>query len=215
MRLRFGQCVLDPGARELTRGGSPQDLSPKAFRLLELLLEARPRALTKQELHDRLWPDAFVSDSSLPRLVAEVRAAIGDDAKAPRLVRTVHRFGYAFFGVVTPEATEAEPTGGSCRLIWGDRQVPLPPGESILGRASEARVWIDLARVSRHHARIVVGDGKAVLEDLGSRNGTFLRGQRITVPTELADGDEICINPVVLIFRISLGNSTTESGTGA
>jgi DNA-binding winged helix-turn-helix (wHTH) protein len=215
VRLRFGQCVLDPGSRELTRVGAPQDLSPKAFQLLELLLEARPRALTKQEIRERLWPDAFVSDSSLPRLVAEVRAVIGDDAKAPRLLRTVHRFGYAFFGVVTPEATEAEPTGASCRLIWGDRQVPLPPGESILGRASEARVWIDLARVSRHHARIVVGDGTAVLEDLGSRNGTFLLGQRITAPTELADGDEICIDPVVLVFRTSLGNTTTESGTVA
>lgn len=214
MRLRFGHCVVDPGSRELTRGGAHQDLSPKAFQLLELLLETRPRALTKREIHDRLWPDAFVSDSSLPRLVAEVRAAIGDDARAPWLLRTVHRFGYVFFGVVT-QATEGEPTGASCRLIWGDRQVPLPPGESILGRASEARVWIDLTRVSRHHARSVVGDGKAVLEDLGSRNGTFLRGQRITAPTELADGDEICIDPVVLVLRTSLGNSTTESGTVA
>ena len=215
VRLRFGECVLDPGSRELSRGGARQDLSPKAFQLLELLLEDRPRALTKQELHDRLWPDAFVSDSSLPRLVAEVRAAIGDDAKAPGLVRTVHRFGYAFFGAVTPEAAEGEQTAAPCRLVWGDRQIALLPGENILGRAAEARVWIDLARVSRHHARIVVDDGRAVLEDLGSRNGTFLRGERVTAPTELADGDEICIGPVVLVFRTSLGNSTTESGTAA
>jgi DNA-binding winged helix-turn-helix (wHTH) protein len=215
LRLRFGECVLDPGSRELARDGARQDLSPKAFQLLELLLEARPRALTKQELHDRLWPDAFVSDSSLPRLVAEVRAAIGDDAKEPHLVRTVHRFGYAFMAAVTLEGPRGAPSGTPCRLVWGDRQIALLPGENILGRASDARVWIDLARVSRHHARIVVGEGTAVLEDLGSRNGTFLRGHRLAAPADLSDGDEICIGPVVLVFRTSLGNSTTESGTAA
>ena len=72
---------------------------------------------------------------------------------------------------------------------------------------------IDLARVSRHHARIVVEDGRAVLEDLGSTNGTFLRGQPVQAATELADGDEICIGPAVLVFRTSAGNSTTEPGT--
>lgn len=178
-------------------------------------MDARPRALTKQEIRDRIWPDTFVSDSNLARLAAEVRAAIGDDAKAPRLLRTVHRFGYSFCGEVSAEAAETVLAPAPCRLVWGERQIPLPPGESILGRVGEARVFIDLARVSRHHARIVVGDGKAVLEDLGSRNGTFLRGQRITAPSKLADGDEICIGSVVLVFRISLGDSTTESGTGA
>lgn len=215
MRLRFGECVFDSASRELSRGRVRRELSPKAFQLLELLLEHRPRVLTKQELHDRLWPDTFVSDSSLPRLVAEVRAAIGDPAKAPELVRTVHRFGYAFSGSVVAEESLATSEGAPCRLVWGDRQIALLPGENGLGRAAEARVRIDHARVSRHHARIVVADGRAVLEDLGSRNGTFLRGERVLAPAELADGDEICIGPVVLMFRILIGNSTTESGTAA
>jgi DNA-binding winged helix-turn-helix (wHTH) protein len=212
VRLRFGQCVFDAGSRELLRGGVRQDLSPKAFQLLELLLQTRPRAVTKQQLHDHLWPTAFVSDSSLPRLAAELRAAIGDDAKDPRLLRTVHRFGYSFFGVVTAEA--AEEATAACRLVWGERQISLLPGENILGRSGEARVVLDLGRVSRQHARIVVEIGKAVLEDLGSKNGTFLRGQLVTRPSELLDGDEICIGPAVLVFRSSLGNSTTETGTG-
>jgi DNA-binding winged helix-turn-helix (wHTH) protein len=213
VRLRFGPCVFDATSRELLRDGGRQDLSPKAFLFLELLLQARPRAVTKQEIHEQLWPDAFVSDSSLPRLAAEVRAAIGDDAKNPRLLRTVHRFGYAFFGATAAETAEGTKAPTPFRLVWGERQIPLLPGENVLGRSAEARVPLDLKRVSRHHARILVGNGKAVLEDLGSKNGTFVRGQLITRPEELEDGDEICIGPVVLVFRTSLSHSTTETGS--
>ena len=212
MRLKFGPCLFDAPARELRRGGVVQPLSPKAFQFLELLLQERPRAVPKQEIHERLWPDTFVSDASLARVANEVRAAIGDDARAPHHLRTVHRFGYAFSGDALPDTAEgASPV--SCRLVWADRQIPLLAGENLLGRASDARVVIDLARVSRHHARIVVeGDG-AVLEDLGSKNGTFLRGRRCQAPTALTDGDEICIESAVLIFRTSAGQSTTETGT--
>ena len=191
---------------------SPRPSSPKAFQFLELLLQERPRAVAKQEIHERLWPDSFVSDSSLARLAAEVRSALGDDAKAPRLLRTIHRFGYAFGADVTPEAATPGAAPAACRLVWAERHIPLALGENLLGRASDARVVIDLARVSRHHARIVVGDGRAVLEDLGSKNGTFLRGQPLGGPAELADGDEICIGPAVLVFRTSAGTSTTETG---
>jgi len=212
LRLSFGQCLLDVDARELRCDGAPQPLSPKAFQFLVLLVQERPRAVAKQEIHERLWPDSFVSDASLARLANEVRTAIGDDARAPQYLRTVHRFGYAFSGEaadVAP-ATAAPP---SCHLVWADRQIPLFAGENLLGRAPGARVVIELARVSRHHARIVVDGGRAVIEDLGSKNGTSLRGQPLTAPAELADGDEICIGPALLVFRTSAGDSTTETGT--
>jgi DNA-binding winged helix-turn-helix (wHTH) protein len=215
VRLRFGQCVFDSSTRELVRDGVRQDLSPKAFQLLELLLRARPRAVTKPEIHESLWPKAFVSDSSLPRLAAEVRAAIGDDAKHPRLLRTVHRFGYSFFGAVGDFASEAPLAQAPCRVVWGERQIPLLPGENILGRSDEAHVVLDLGRVSRLHARIVVLNDKVVLEDLGSKNGTFLRGQPVTRPSELQDGDEISIGRAVLVFRTSVRNRTTETDAGA
>jgi DNA-binding winged helix-turn-helix (wHTH) protein len=213
VRLRFGRCLFDRDSRELIRDGARRDLSPKAFQLLDLLLQARPRAVTKQEIHEQLWPKAFVSDSSLPRLAAEVRAAIGDDAKCPRLLRTVHRFGYAFFSPVAAAEAEGAPLGALCREVWGERQIALFSGENTIGRAPEARISVDLARVSRRHARIVVTNGRAVLEDLGSKNGTFLRGARVTQPTELVDGDEIWAGSLVLVFRNSLGD-TTETGTG-
>ena len=213
MRLRFADCVLDTEARELRRGGVPRELSPKGFQFLELLLAARPRAIAKPQIHERLWPDTFVSDSSLARLASEVRAAIGDDARHPRLVRTLHRHGYAFSGVVAVEPAEAAFRPAPCRLVWGERQIPLLEGENLLGRGSEAAVRIDLGRVSRLHARIVVEGERARLEDLGSKNGTFLRGARLQGPAELLDGDEIGVGTAVLLFRAAHGDSTTETGT--
>ena len=202
-----------PGAVE---GGARQDLSPKAFQLLELLLEHRPRALTKQELHDRLWPDAFVSDSSLPRLVAEVRAAIGDDAKAPRLLRTVHRFGYAFFGAVAPEAAEGEPTPSAVPTHLG--RSPDPPAARAR-TSSDARPRPGSGSTSR---ACPATTRASWCETAGRSSKTWAAGTAPSCgasasrsPTELADGDEICIGPVVLVFRTSLGNSTTESGTAA
>jgi DNA-binding response OmpR family regulator len=54
MRVAFGEFVFDSDTRELLRGGTRVTLSPKAFQLLEVLIENRPRALAKSVLHDRL-----------------------------------------------------------------------------------------------------------------------------------------------------------------
>ena len=110
MRLLFGDCTFDSEARTLQRGGESVRLSGKAFQLLELLLAARPNPVAKDDLFAKLWPDTFVSEANLASLVKEIRAAIGDDARAPRFVRTAHRFGYAFSGPVTetPERNAIE-----------------------------------------------------------------------------------------------------------
>src|SRR6266850_4896137 len=96
MKIRFGDYTLDTDSRQLWRSGSTIHLSPKAFDLLKLLVERRPGAISKSELHERIWPGTFVSDDSLSRLIVEVREATGDDARRPRFVRTLHGFGYAF-----------------------------------------------------------------------------------------------------------------------
>nr|MDQ3280535.1 winged helix-turn-helix domain-containing protein [Acidobacteriota bacterium] len=101
MRLLFGDCSFDSESRVLQRDGESVRISGKAFQLLELLLAARPKPIAKEDLFAQLWPDTFVSEANLASLVKEIRAAIGDDARAPRYVRTVHRFGYAFSGTVT------------------------------------------------------------------------------------------------------------------
>lgn len=108
MALLFGDCTFDSASRTLTRAGESVRLSGKAFQLLELLLAARPNPVEKTELFARLWPETFVSEANLASLIKEIRAAIGDDARAPRYVRTVHRFGYAFSGAVTETRERSE-----------------------------------------------------------------------------------------------------------
>lgn len=209
MRLRFGPFVLDPDARQLLADGAPRALTPKAFALLELLLEHRPRAVSKQEILERLWPGTFVSDSNVASLVNEVREALGDDRRRPRYLRTVHRFGYAFCGSAAPAGRDA---GGKTFRVIADRlDFALEPGENVLGRAVDATVPIDHSSVSRRHAIVRIEGGCAVLEDCGSKNGTFVRGHRVRSPQPLADCDEIRLGQVRLLFRILAADASTTS----
>ena len=84
VRIRFGDCLLDGETRELSRGGKPVHVEPKAYKLLEILLTSRPKALSKDELQDQLWPDTFVSERSLARLVDVLRDCLGDEARHTR-----------------------------------------------------------------------------------------------------------------------------------
>ena len=207
MRVAFGECLLDTDSHELLRKGRPVHLSPKAFAFLTALLEARPRVLTKAELHDRLWPRTFVSPTSLGRLLAEVRAALGDDARQPRFIRTVHSCGYAFC------ATVGGPSDGpALRLCWGPREFALGAGEHVLGRSRECGVRLDSPGVSRRHARIVVAEGAAcaTLEDLGSQNGTWCQGRRVLEPQPLADGDLVTLGQG-LAFTVRLPASEAST----
>ena len=169
--------------------------------------------MPKAEIHDALWPATAVSSSNLGRVVADLRSALGDDARHPRYVRTVHGFGYAFSGEAVDDAPPPEPLDArACSLVHGTREIPLGEGPHLLGRAPDASVRIDSTSVSRHHARIVVARGRATLEDLGSKNGTFHRGKRLEASAELSDGDLIGVGSIVLKFRTARALASTESG---
>jgi DNA-binding winged helix-turn-helix (wHTH) protein len=211
LRAAFADCVLDTDTRELSRGGKRVHIEPKAFQLLELLIAARPTALSKAKLQDELWPRTYVSERSLARLVADLRTAIGDRAQKPRFLRTVHRFGYAFCGEATTIPAAQRRSDFHCRLVWGDREVALSEGENVLGRDPAVAVWIDMNSVSRRHARIVLSDGAATLEDLDSRNGTYLGDRRVALPTRLSNGDQIKMGEARLVFRCFGKMGTTES----
>lgn len=203
LRISFGEFVLDDEARLLSRDGQPVHLTPKALELLEFLVEMRPRAVSKEELNERLWPSTHVTGANLPVLVHEVREALGDDPQTPHWLRTVARFGYSFCGEARPDPDNGvDESPWDCRILWGGREILLRAGENILGRAHDAAVWIDDSSVSRHHAVIHVSAGGATLEDSASRNGTFRRGQRIDGEVALEDGDEFVIGGVLLTFRI-------------
>lgn len=144
MALLFGDCTFDSASRTLTRGGESVRLSGKAFQLLELLLAARPNPVEKSELFARLWPETFVSEANLASLIKEIRAAIGDDARAPRYVRTVHRFGYAFSGAVT-ETRERNELDSIAVLPFANRSGQ--PELDYLGDALAESLINTLARI--------------------------------------------------------------------
>lgn len=203
-RVSFGDFVLDLDSRELLRGSQAVPLTPKAYQLLEILVTNRPKALSKLALQERLWPDTFVLEKNLVNLIAEIRQALGDDPTEPRFVRTVHRFGYAF-QVPPAKAASNSTTMHSAtvrfRLQWASGRARLGEGEHVLGRDPDLELFFDSPGVSRRHALIRVAGETATVEDLDSKNGTFVADRSLDSPTQLHHGDRIRIGSVELTFN--------------
>ena len=213
MRMAFDRFVLDTGTRELCREGRVLDLTPKAFELLAILIANRPRVVTKTELQEQLWPDRFVVDKNLANLVSEVRDALGDDPSTPRFIRTAHRIGYAFShrdGRTAPGQPPANPDGRIVRLSWNDQRLTLTDGEYVVGRDPDADVYVDSPSVSRRHALIRISEAGATIEDLGSRNGTYIGDRRIDQPGTIRNGDAVRVGSTVLTFRILVAPGSTR-----
>jgi DNA-binding winged helix-turn-helix (wHTH) protein len=214
--VTFEPFTLDAEARLLLRGRDrrPVHLSPKAYELLCVLVDERPRAIAKSELHERLWPSTFVSDATLASLVAELREALGERGREARFIRTLHGFGYAFSGLAREDAspdTSPDPGRVANWIVCNGREKSLDEGEHVFGRDADVTVPLSSSTVSRHHARITINGQIAILEDLGSKNGTYLRGQAVTSPTPLADGDQIRIGAFELTFRTLAAPGSTET----
>jgi DNA-binding winged helix-turn-helix (wHTH) protein len=204
VRIRFGSFTLDSDTRQLTGPGGDVRLTPKALDLLVWLARDRPRVVAKRELLARIWPGTHVVDANLNVLVGELRRALGDDSREPLYIRTVHGVGFAFaadaavLGSSSPHAAALR-----CWLVWDQRRFVLAEGANSIGRDPRCDVWVDASRVSREHARITVdgATGAAVLEDLGSTNGTVVGRKGVAGPVTLADGDVLEIGSVELTFR--------------
>lgn len=98
------------------------------------------------------------------------------------------------------------------RLRFLLQEFDLARGETLLGRSSDCHFTIEDPLVSRHHARIVVADDRAYVEDLGSRNGVKVNGLTISGPTVLADGDRVRIGTQELVFSVSATAPKTPVG---
>ena len=81
----------------------------------------------------------------------------------------------------------------------------------IVGREPDAGIWLASPKVSRRHARVTVEGMRATIEDLSSKNGTSVRGERISAPVALEPGDEIEIGPFTLVFRVGIDATSTET----
>jgi DNA-binding winged helix-turn-helix (wHTH) protein len=207
----FGSVRVDADIHGVFGPRGEVRLTRKAWELLLLLLEQRPNAVSKTEIHARVWPDTFVSESSVQSLVHEIRRAI-DDGAPESWIRTVHGIGYRFCGPV--EARPIPAAAGSQRpaawLIGPSTRVALHVGENIVGRGSDDVVEIEAPTISRHHARIVVGEA-VTIEDLASKNGTWVDEVRLGATRVLADGASVRLGSVRLTFRLAAQPRATES----
>ena len=202
--VSIGDFVFDADRRLLLKGGRAVPLSSMEFGLLALLVSMRPRAVSKEEIQEALWPRTIVAETSLTTLVRELRQKVRQEGrKGP--IRTVHGFGYALDDV--PDAPTPVP-----RLVRGRSEIRISSPELILGREPGQPGTVDDASVSRRHACLRWEGADVVLADLGSKNGTFVRGVRLSEPVTLKDGDEIRIGLVTFVYRaLSLSGSTTKT----
>ncbi len=204
MRYSFADCQLDTTSREFSRNGQDVHLSPKAYDLLLLLLEQRPRVLNKQELMNGLWPGTFVVEANLPVLIGELRDALGEKTRGG-VIKTHHGIGYSFAAEV-----EELPAGRAARpisrdriflVVEGERQ-RLATGEYPVGREPDCEVFLNHPDVSRRHARLTVEAGTVTVEDLESKNGTCLNGKRIKQAKRLVNGDTLTFGTVETTIEI-------------
>jgi DNA-binding winged helix-turn-helix (wHTH) protein len=204
MRTRLQQFIVDSDTRQILRDGTEIHLSTKAFDLLCVLLARRPNVVLKEELLREVWPTSYVVEANLNVLIGEIRRALGDTAQSSQFIRTVHGVGYAFCGSATDieNASPAERVDQTRYYLVGSKGTfVLTDGDNTIGRDASCSVWLDDPDVSRRHARIRIDHAQrsAVLDDLGSTNGTLIGRSR--VKAVLANGDVIRVGPVELKFR--------------
>lgn len=210
-RFHFGEFELDVSAYVLRRAGERIKLEKIPMEVLILLVERAGDLVDRQTLHDALWgAEVFVDrDSAINTAVRKIRLALADDVDKPQFIETVVGKGYRF--IPTAASSFARARGAAdYRIRRGTREFVLHSGENLLGRDPEAGVRLDHPSVSRRHARISIGSARATLEDLDSRNGTFVDGRRIDAPTEIRNGAIVGLGPVTLTFVVLSGPASTR-----
>lgn len=180
--FRFGDVEFDVGRRTVERNGCVVPLQRKPLDLLIYLIERRTRAVGKDEILRDLWPDEFVSESSLSVCIRKIRKALGDDDSNPPIIATLHGFGYRFVAEVmdspdlgaddagTDSARDVAPAIvgrtdelGLLRSIWrractGQRQVVLVCGEGGIGKSALVHAFLDELTTSEGDVAVLHGD---------------------------------------------------------
>jgi DNA-binding winged helix-turn-helix (wHTH) protein len=231
--FRFAEFELDLAAYALRRGRVRIKLEKVPMEVLILLVASAGALVERREIQGALWgADVFVEhDSAINTAIRKIRRALGDDAERPRFVETVVGKGYRFIAPVERRGWEsrvprsdneaARPSSArwprtfpSYCVTRGRQEFVLDTGENLLGRDPAARVYVDHASVSRRHARISIRSERAVLEDLKSRNGTYLDGRRIDAPAEIRHGAIIGLGPITLTFLVLSAPASTRPMSG-
>ncbi len=162
------------------------------------------KVVSRQQIIDEVWNGGFICDNTLTHAIAELRRAFSDNAAAPEYIETIHRRGYRLLKQVTDTEGRASPGFGRpsrFRVLVDNRNIQLRQGENLIGRMPGVSLCINSLQVSRHHARITVEQGRAFLEDLGSKNGTSLNGRLVDGKRRLHDGDRIFLGDGVIAMQ--------------
>jgi DNA-binding winged helix-turn-helix (wHTH) protein len=207
--FKLGEWLVETDLHTISRGSATIHLEAKIMKLLVFLARRGSRLVTRREIIDGVWGTEYICDNTLTHAISEVRTALGDNARNPGYIQTIHRRGYRMLAPVTSlEGRELMDPGRPSRywIVTGSRVVRLRRGINLIGRAPEATVHVDSVWVSREHARVIVhGGGTAIIEDLDSRNGTFVNGRRVARATPLADGDTIYLGKLTDVLRFASG----------
>jgi DNA-binding winged helix-turn-helix (wHTH) protein len=200
-----GGWLVVPDLNRISKNEETIQIELKVMEVLVYLAGRPGELVSKRQLIDAVWKVEVISDGTLTRAVALLRKALGDDARRPRYIETIPKRGYRFIAPV--ELLDGAPsTGLRFKLEAADGEVRLVEGENVIGRDPRATVRINIDGVSRRHAKISVEGSLVTLEDLGSKNGTYLRGRRVQKPTRLTHGDEIRIGRKVARFKFVIGD---------
>jgi DNA-binding winged helix-turn-helix (wHTH) protein len=201
--FRVGDWLVEPSLNRLSRADGVVRLDLKAMELLVYLAEHAGEVLSKQRLVDSVWRVEAIADGTLTHAIAQLRKSLGDNARSPTYIETIPKRGYRLIAPVRMTDVAAPVhrfTASRFKLAAHDGETSLTEGENLIGRDRAASIRIDVPGVSRRHALIIIDGDTATLEDLGSKNGTFLAGRKLARPTRLAHGDEIRIGHSVARF---------------
>ncbi|HEV8718818.1 MAG TPA: winged helix-turn-helix domain-containing protein, partial [Candidatus Binatia bacterium] len=166
--LFFSSFRLDLEAEQLWRGAARVPLRPKPFALLRYLVEQAGRLVSKAELRQALWPEAYVSEGLLKGYIRDLRAVLGDDPEAPQFIETVARRGYRFIASLT-----TQPVASSTFQVSSSQSaIPNPHSAiTLVGREPElARLhdWLEKSCNGWRQVVFVTGEpgiGKTTLVD--------------------------------------------------
>jgi DNA-binding winged helix-turn-helix (wHTH) protein len=201
--FRLGDWLVEPSLNRISKDEISVQLELKVMDVLVCLVERAGEMVTRQEIIDRVWATGFIADNTLSHAIAEMRTALGDDAREPHYIETIPRRGYRMIAPVAPiDADRVQPSGSVFWLTGAGVELVLRQGENLIGRAPDAYVRIKSPKISRRHARITVDGESAVVEDLGSKNGTFVGDVRVDRPTPLGHADQIRLGQLAALLRI-------------
>ena len=219
-RLRFAEFELDLAAYTLWRGGERVRLQRIPMELLTQLVDARGALVDRAHIQTALWgAEVFVDqEAAINTAIRKLRKALGDAPDRPRFIETVIGKGYRF---VAPVHEVVRETPAAARFVfpkyvvrYAGQEFALAEGDNVVGRDPDAQVCIDHPSVSRRHALIRIVQHEAVIEDLASRNGTFVDGRRVEAIIALQQGAVIGAGPVILTFHAITVPPSTKPMSG-